>query len=228
MILPGRSPEAAAASRLAPTRVSSRPNRERARTVAAITVISTKAQVWLGIPRGRDVPIQSAASVPVRTVLLSVSQAPIPNRTAPTASVTTIGFPPRATAPPCTAPTAAAIMNMTRTATHTGHPQLMKAAKPMAAMAAVWDTDSEKKLPAMVMPVMVTAMIPMRAAERTMLWTLRYVTNSGVVIHPTTARPRTAPTTASGTVARRHDQTAPVSALALVIRLPPGDGLSPG
>ena len=157
--------------------------------------------------------------------MLSVSHAPKPNRTAPTASVTTIGFPPRATAPPWVAPTAAAMTNVTSTAAHTGHPQLMKAAKPMAAMAAVWDTDSEKKLPAMVMPVMVTAMIPMRAAERTMLWRLRYVTNSGVVSHPTNTRPTTAPTTASGTDARRQVQAGfTMLVSALVIELPRGDG----
>ena len=102
------------------------------------------AHVCMGTPSGRAVPIQSAASVPVRTVLLSVSQAPEPNRTAPAASVTTIGLPPKATAPPCASPTAAAMAKTATTEAHTGQPQLRNAANAIADIAAVCETDSEK------------------------------------------------------------------------------------
>ena len=104
----------------------------------------------------------------MRTVLLSVSQATEPNSTAPTASVTTIGFPPRATAPPWNIPTSEASRITDSTAVHTGHPQPRKAAKAIADMAAVWETDSEKKLPEMVISVIATAMIPINAAARMM------------------------------------------------------------
>src|SRR3954470_12949211 len=137
-----------------------------------------KAQLWVGMPSGRPVPIQVTAGVVSKfTTSLFVTTAARPYRAAPTPRVVTMGLSPAATIPPWTAPVTSAAQKEQPSAARRPQPCANDSANAIDESAAVCSTEREKKLPEIVTNVIPSATIPVIDAARTMIRKLSTVRN---------------------------------------------------
>ena len=101
---PTRSPVAFAVSRLAPINSSCRPKRVFWSTNQARMVRRMNAQLWVGMPSGRPVPIHRATSLANMMFWFWLTSDARPRKNAPNASVVMMGSAPLAMMPPWIAP----------------------------------------------------------------------------------------------------------------------------